>query len=273
MNNGWVKLFRSMNEWEWSRHPLVVAMFVHLVLDANHEDKQWHGVNVARGSLATSVAKLSLKTGLSNQQTRTVLSKLKSTNDITIVSNKQFTLITVNNYSKYQGSTNDATQSQQSINKQPNTKITTTKEIKKKEIEKINKKEISTPASKYPTPDHITRDDLIAIARQHDVSLEVVSNNLQKIRVKLQQGDKKVVNLKNFYLALVNWVLNAKSYAIADGKTLPRFDYKTTPSQPTVNPEMETKLEAEAVRMREFNRRKLGLKIDAGLLPVKSTGE
>lgn len=82
--SGWVKLHRSLLDWEWYNDCNVVYTFIHLLLEANWEDKKWRGMIIPRGSLVTSVAKLAESLKLTIQQTRTVLSKLKLTNNITI---------------------------------------------------------------------------------------------------------------------------------------------------------------------------------------------
>lgn len=136
-----------------------------------------------------------------------------------------------------------------------------------KEKKRVEREEKQIEESKYPTPESLAHEDLVAIAQKHDVAIEIVSNNLQKIKVKLKDGDKKLLARKNFYLTLENWVINSKSYALTDGKTLPRFDYKKTPTMATsVNADMEKKLELEAARMHEFNRRKQEVNQSTGLV-------
>ena len=69
---------------------------------------------------------LSTETGLSVQQVRTCLERLKSTNEITINSSRQGTIIQIVKYKDYQVSTNDSTANQPQDNQQ----VTTNKNIK-----------------------------------------------------------------------------------------------------------------------------------------------
>ena len=87
MEGGWVKIYYSMQKWEWYDVPEMVALFVHLIVDANYEDREWHGMTIERGQLVTSIAKLAKRVGISVQQTRTCLSRLESTGEV--VTNQQ----------------------------------------------------------------------------------------------------------------------------------------------------------------------------------------
>lgn len=131
---GWVKLFRKFKEWEWYRDSNTKDLFIEIILTANFENKKWQGQIIHRGELVTSIEKIGNEIGLTRQQTRTSLNKLKSTNEITIQSNKHFTLIKVNKYNEYQESTNQITIKEPSDNHP----ITTTKEYKNKRINNTN---------------------------------------------------------------------------------------------------------------------------------------
>lgn len=55
-----------------------------------------------RGSLITSRTSLAEQTGLSVREVRTCLKRLKETNEVTITTTKQYTIITINSYDSYQ---------------------------------------------------------------------------------------------------------------------------------------------------------------------------
>ena len=38
-NNGWIKIHRKLLEWEWADDPNMVALWIHLLLNANLTDK------------------------------------------------------------------------------------------------------------------------------------------------------------------------------------------------------------------------------------------
>lgn len=117
---GWVRLYRDLQEWEWYTKSEMVHLYIHLLLSANHTPAKWQGVTIKCGQVVTSVAQLAQKTGLSVQTTRTCLARLKSTNEITIETTNQYTLITICNYSRYiDKAQKNNKQSNKVTNKQP----------------------------------------------------------------------------------------------------------------------------------------------------------
>lgn len=102
MTGGWIRLHRKITEWEWYRDGNTFRLFIHLLLTANHRPQRWQGITVRRGQVITGRKSLSEQTGLSQQSVRTSLSKLKSTNEITVESTSKFSIITVCNYELYQ---------------------------------------------------------------------------------------------------------------------------------------------------------------------------
>ena len=140
--SGWLKLHRAFSEWEWSDEPNMVALFIHLLLTANFEDKNWKGIPVKKGQLIAGRKKMSEATGISEQGIRTCLDRLRSTKEVTISSVSKYSIITITNWEKYQDtnqiSNHEVTSNQPATNQQ----LTTPKELKK-EISKERKTIIS----------------------------------------------------------------------------------------------------------------------------------
>ena len=129
MNDGWIKLHRSILNWEWWGDKNTVILFIYLLVTANHEDQKWRGTVVPRGSFITNRKALSEATGLTEQQVRTSIERLKSTSEITNKSTNKFTIITICNYDKYQvNESNEQPASQPANNQQ----ITSNQEKEKK---------------------------------------------------------------------------------------------------------------------------------------------
>lgn len=140
MSSGWIKLHRQLLEWEWYDDINTSRLFVHLLLKANHKDRKYRGTTIKRGQLLTGRNLLAAETGLSEQQIRTCLNKLKSTSDLTIKSTSKGTLLTVDKYGVYQGEDDRATSisTSKSTNEQPasNQQVTTNKNVRTKECKK-----------------------------------------------------------------------------------------------------------------------------------------
>ena len=146
IDSGFIKLQRKILDWEWYNDISTKTLFIHLLLKCNFKDKKWRGNNIKKGQILTGRKILSDETGLSEQQIKTALKKLKSTNEITIKATNRFSIITLVNYSLYQDKKTDNNQldnqpeEQQATNKQPtsNQQATTTKNEKNEKNE--NKK-------------------------------------------------------------------------------------------------------------------------------------
>lgn len=102
MNNGWIKLHRSLLDWEWYSDMNVRVVFIHCLLKANCKDVKYKGKDILRGSFATGLELLSRETGLTIAQIRVTLNKLKMTNEITIQTSTEGSIISITNYDLYQ---------------------------------------------------------------------------------------------------------------------------------------------------------------------------
>ena len=138
--DGWIKIHRKLLDWEWYDDGNVVRVFLHLLLTANFEPKNWHGITIERGQVATSVLNLANQVHLSPKQVRTALEKLKNTNEIDTQTANKYTLITICKYDNYQSleSGKGQTNGNQMANEgQTNgNQMATTKEIKNDNKEK-----------------------------------------------------------------------------------------------------------------------------------------
>lgn len=142
----WIKIFRELLQWEWFQKAEMVQLFIYLLLKANCVDKQWQGITIKRGQLATSNATIRQDLRLSEQQIRTCIKRLISTGEITYKSTNRYVVITICNYDKYQevgGTTNEQTNNQSTGEQRAiNEQSTTTKEIKNIRSKEYNIKDI-----------------------------------------------------------------------------------------------------------------------------------
>ena len=100
--SGYIKLYRSLLDWEWYKNIPVRILFEHCLLRANHKENKWQGKIIKKGSFITSLDNLAFETGLTKMQVRTALNKLKSTHEITHEGHSQYSIISIKNWSKYQ---------------------------------------------------------------------------------------------------------------------------------------------------------------------------
>jgi len=127
---GWIKLHRKTIEWEWYQDHSAFRDFMHLLLTCSRREKRFRGFDVPAGSVVTGRKKLSTDTGLSEQNVRTSLKKLKSTNEITIETTKDFSIISVVNWVSYQEANQQDNQQLTSNQPAANQQLTTIQEGK-----------------------------------------------------------------------------------------------------------------------------------------------
>ena len=124
--DGWIKLHRKITEWEWYKDANTLRLFLHLLLKANHKDTKYRGEIIKSGDIVTGRKILAQELALSEQQIRTAIFKLKSTNEITIKSTSHYSIITLNNWKQYQA--------EQPANQLlDNQQVTTSKNIRREE--------------------------------------------------------------------------------------------------------------------------------------------
>jgi len=136
--SGWIKLHRGLQKWGWKKSPNHLAVFIDLILEANHEDGECMGIKIPRGALTTSIKAISERSGVSEMRVRTILNQLKLTNELTIKTTTKFTMISISKWDDYQ-LTNKAdnkqlTNEQQTTNK----RLTTNKKLITKEVKNKN---------------------------------------------------------------------------------------------------------------------------------------
>lgn len=142
---GWIKLHRSILEWEWYDDVNTRILLLHLLVSVNYEPKPWKGIMIQPGSMVLSWDSLSKSCKLSVQQCRTAMKKLILSGEVTKKATSKYQVITLVKWDKLQEkktkgnkeSNKQITSNQQTNNKQS----TTTKEDKNKRS--IRNKEIN----------------------------------------------------------------------------------------------------------------------------------
>ena len=203
MDEGYIKIHRKLINWEWYSNKNDRLVWLHCLLKANWNDGYFEGKKVPRGSFVTSYKNLSKEIGISIQQLRTSLKHLKSTHNLTQETNKQFSIITINNYDLYQA-----------INTQPNKRATNEQQTinnnirnnkKLKEEEKIYKKE------KYGIFENVllSKDEYLKLKERFNDYQEKIDNLSSYIA-------SKGVKYKSHYATILNW-------SRKDDKNIPKW--------------------------------------------------
>lgn len=95
---GFVKLSNNLSDWAWYNDNNTLAVYIRLLMGAVWQDACYQNAKLKRGQAATTIPKIAEQSGLTIQQTRTVLNRLKSTGKITVENTSKFSIITLNDY-------------------------------------------------------------------------------------------------------------------------------------------------------------------------------
>lgn len=102
MNEGWIKIYFKMLEWEWMDDPYVVTLWLRILLNSNQKERKWHGRTIRRGQWLTSMHHIAEQTGWSRNTVKRIIRILEQSNQITTDTDAHGMVITVVNFSKYQ---------------------------------------------------------------------------------------------------------------------------------------------------------------------------
>lgn len=153
---GFVKIDRELRNWCWYTKPNMLNVWIEILLSAAYVDTYYDGRLIKKGQAIIGRKKMAEKLCLTEQQVRTCINRLKSTNEITIENTNKYSVITIVKWADYQESNilsnqqNNQAFNQQVTNEQPtsNQQVTTIKEIKElKEVLEKDKDLLSSESS------------------------------------------------------------------------------------------------------------------------------
>lgn len=180
---GWISLYRKFMNWQWYKNSNVKAVFIHLLLCANHKEEMVGRRIVHRGQLITSRDSLSEATGLSPREIRTCLSKLKSTDEIEVETTNKYSVITIKKYDIYQrsfeeGATSKKTDKTTNKNKQQATNKKDDKTTSKINLEMLeNKGEEETVTEKTTNKKEVTATNKNDTTKTNKIASKTTTNN------------------------------------------------------------------------------------------------
>lgn len=103
MADGYVKVYRSLLDWEWYTDVPTRSLFEHLRLSVNWKPGKWMGIDVPAGSIVTSYPKLASGCGLTEKQVRRALANLVETGEVAVSRAGLGQLVALRNWDKFQG--------------------------------------------------------------------------------------------------------------------------------------------------------------------------
>ena len=131
IDDGFIRLHRSLLKWEWFTDGNTLVVFVYLLLTANWQDTRYRGKEIKRGQVVVTVAELSKLLLMTTQQVRTALEHLKTTGEISTKNlTRNGTLVTIEKYDFYQSDSSKG-------NKQNNKQTTNKQQINNKQNENL----------------------------------------------------------------------------------------------------------------------------------------
>lgn len=100
--DGFIKLYKKIENWQWYKDSTTLHLFIDLLLDANYEDSKVGFEIIKRGQCLTSLKRMHERTGLTIKQIRTALDKLEKSGEIGKQTTNRNSIITINKYNDYQ---------------------------------------------------------------------------------------------------------------------------------------------------------------------------
>lgn len=95
---GFVQIPDDLTGWEWFDDKNTVYVLLWLTLRAAWSDTRYRGEELKRGQVITTYPEIAEKCGLSIQQARTIIERLKSTGKATVRKTAKFSIITLLEY-------------------------------------------------------------------------------------------------------------------------------------------------------------------------------
>ena len=242
LSGGFVKIYRSLLNWEWYTDINTKSLFIHCLLKVNHKDNNYRGTLIKAGSFATSYDDLAREIGLTQRKVRTALNKLKKTNELTVQTTNKGTIITVLKWEDYQDivlvtdKQNDKQLDNRKTNKrQTSDKQTTTNNNDKNDNNEKNDNNINTYVEQNDSEmvEEIFNE---SVKEKYDIKSVIdylndkaekkfgnVNSNAEHIRARYKEGYtfddfKKVIDLK-----VSQWKGN--TWKNKSGKTVVGDDY------------------------------------------------
>jgi hypothetical protein len=211
MTEGYIKLYRSLLDNPVMKNPEIAWLWCILLLSANHKKKSFifNGKKqvVKAGQLITGRKQLSKLTGLSESKIYRALNYFESEQQIKQQKNNKFTLITILNWSKYQG---NGTAKEQQFEQQMNNQRTTSEQPVNTNKNVKNDKNVKN--KEYTAPDVLSKSG----AEPKKATPKITFNREKQEFVGITESDIDLwveaypaVKLDTEIKKMIDWILSA----------------------------------------------------------------
>ncbi|MFV0626620.1 MAG: hypothetical protein ACK5N8_04655 [Alphaproteobacteria bacterium] len=206
MNKGWIKLHRKILSWEWYRDANVLRVYLHLLLQANYEDKSWNGLELGCGDCYFTFQGLASDLGLSVKQVRLALNKLELSQNIVLKKSGKRQVATLVKYDLFQSERFERGEIKSDKSPQKDNVRATFKEIKNinNNLKNTNSYELVKKRTKLPQ-DSILTEEWRAYAQGYGF----INPEVEFERFKNYWTSKNARNpyKKDWFSTWQNWIL------------------------------------------------------------------
>lgn len=157
MAEGWIKIKRSLSDKGWAKKPEYVALWVHLLLMANHAKSEyfWNGkvIDLQAGQLITGRKALATISGISESNVERILKVFENEQQIEQQKTSTSRLISIVNWDKHQNVGQRSGQRTDNGRTTDGQRVDTKEE--EREEEELNNDKNKSGKFKPPTPDQV----------------------------------------------------------------------------------------------------------------------
>lgn len=206
MSEGWIKIQRSLTGKGWANRPEYVALWVHLLLMANHKNSEyfWNGKTIIlkAGQLITGRKILSEVSGISQTTVERILKTFENEQQIGQQKTSTSRLISILNWDKYQKVGQHSGQRADNGWTTDGQRMDTKEECNNDKNDKNDKKGVFTP----PTPDQV---------QEYFFEIGVNGQEFEKFHDHYQANGWKIAGktkMKDWKAACRNWKRNIEKF-------------------------------------------------------------
>lgn len=176
MKSGWLKIYRSIVDWEWFCEHDMTTFFIWCLCNANVDGRMWRGVYVKPGQLVVSRSTVCKELGISERRYRTIISRFAKSGEISVKPQGAFSILTIMNWEIYQEDANSEIVSSQESATTP-------------------KKEKCVEIRETPSNSLFTQEDILVSERPTPKATELDCSFVVKLFNDRCKGFPKIVKL------------------------------------------------------------------------------